>query len=190
MLSFSFCNESQAHFCSSWCRGRSEKSRKEICFLARNLFANSKSVTVKERDTVTNLSTWSHLTNQSMIPESGIMKRRNQRHFSRLRRPFPLPSPPLGPLSWPIFFPVARFLPFPHSGAWSQARSSRFPHTRNTKAANSKTFPSNCVTIQLTVRAWSRLLSRYYMKGAKGAAIFIQRLVAVYLFLAWFIRRA
>ena len=116
MLSFSFCNESQAHFCSSWCRGRSEKSRKEICFLARNLFANSRSVTVKERDTVnstTNLSTWSHLTNQSMIPESGVMKRRNQRHVSRLRRPFPLPSPPLGPLSSPIFFPLPAFCLFP-----------------------------------------------------------------------------
>ena len=136
MLSFSFCNESQAHFCSSWCRGRSEKNRKEICFLARNLFAKSRSVKVKERDTVnstTNLSTWSHLTNQSMIPESGIMKRRNQRHVSRLRCPFPLPSPPPSPFSSPIFFPVSRFLPFPHSGAWSQARSSRFPRPASGK---------------------------------------------------------
>ena len=94
------------------------------------------------------------------MPESGIMERRNQRHVSRLRRPFPLSSLPLGPLSSPIFFPVSHFSPFPHSGAWSQAKSSQFPHTPNTKAANSKAFTSNCVTIQLTVRAWTLVVRK------------------------------
>ena len=39
-----------------------------------------------------NLSTLSDLTSQSMIPESGIMEWRHQRHVSRLRRPLPLSS--------------------------------------------------------------------------------------------------
>ena len=45
-----------------------------------------------------NLSTLLHLTNQSMIPESGIMEWQHQRYVSRLCRPFPLPSPPLSSL--------------------------------------------------------------------------------------------
>ena len=45
----------------------------------KNLFPNCMSVILKEHDTVNstaNLSTWRHLTNQSMIPKSGIMERR------------------------------------------------------------------------------------------------------------------
>ena len=67
----------------------------------------NRSAILKEHDTVNstaNLSTWRHLTNQSMIPESGIMERRHQKHVSRLRRPFPLPRRPLGSLRSPIFF--------------------------------------------------------------------------------------
>ena len=84
-------------------------------------------MTLKERDTVNctaNQSTWSHLTNQSMIPESGIMERRHRRHVSRLDRPYPFPRPPLGSLRSPIFFPVPRFLAFPHCGAWSQVTAA------------------------------------------------------------------
>ena len=51
-------------------------------------------------------------TPRSMIPESGIIGRLHQSHFSRLRRAFPLTSPPLGLLRSPIFFAVSpRFLP-------------------------------------------------------------------------------
>ena len=50
-----------------------------------------------------NLSTLLHLTNQSMIPESGIMEWQHQRYVSRLCRPFPLPSPPLSSLHSPTF---------------------------------------------------------------------------------------
>ena len=114
MLSFSFCTDHRHIFCSSCSRRISEKSRKEICIAApieirvlKNLFPDSRSVKLKERDTVNStahLSTWRHLTNQSMIPESGIMERRHQKHVSRLRRPFPLPRRPLGSLRSPIFF--------------------------------------------------------------------------------------
>ena len=60
--------------------------------------------------------TMRHLTNQSMIPEYGIMEQRHQRHVSRLCPSFPLPSPPLSSLCLPNFF-----LPYtlPHCGAWS-----------------------------------------------------------------------
>ena len=113
-LVFLFTTDHRHIFCSSWSRRISEKSRKEICIAApieirvlKNLFPDSRSVKLKERDTVkstANLSTWRHLTNQSMIPESGIMEQRHQKHVSRLRRPFPLPKPPLGSLRSPIFF--------------------------------------------------------------------------------------
>ena len=48
--------------------------------------------------------TMRHLTNQSMIPEYGIMEQRHQRHVSRLCPSFPLPSPPLSSLCLPNFF--------------------------------------------------------------------------------------
>ena len=102
MLLFLFATDQRHIFCSSWSRGINEIYP---CF--KNVFANCRSVTLKERDTVNgtaNLSTWRHLTSHSMIPESGIKERRNQRHVSRLRRPFPLPRPPLGSLRSPIFF--------------------------------------------------------------------------------------
>ena len=114
MLSFSFYNRSQAHFLlflePKDKRKVSQRnlyccSDRNSCF--KNLFPHSRSVKLKERDTVNstaNLSTWRHLTNQSMIPESGIMEQRHQKHVSRLRRPFPLPRPPLGSLRSPIFF--------------------------------------------------------------------------------------
>ena len=115
---FSFCNRSQAYFLlflepRDKRKVSAEVSQRHLyCLLQiypcfKNVFPNCRSVTLKERDTVNgtaNLSTWRHLTSQSMIPESGIKERRNQRHVSRLRRPFPLPRPPLGSLRSPIFF--------------------------------------------------------------------------------------
>ena len=63
-------------FCSSWNQGIREKSRKENCIAwSKSIFKKSlpnwRSVILKERDSVNNtanLSTWRHLTNQSMIP--------------------------------------------------------------------------------------------------------------------------
>ena len=65
-----------------------------------------------------------NLTNQSMIPASGIMERRHQRHVSSLRRLFPPPQDTarlalLADISgsyWTPFFAL-----FPHCEAWSQA---------------------------------------------------------------------
>ena len=131
-LVFLFATDHRHILCSSWSRRISEKSRKEICIAApieirvsKNLFPDSRSVKLKERDTVNNtanLSTLRHLTNQSMIPESGIMERRHQKHVS-LRCPFPLPRPPLGSLRSPIFFlsdPVFCLFP-PLRSQWSHA---------------------------------------------------------------------
>ena len=75
----------------------SQKSCKEICIAYSKFvfFPNSRSVTLTERNTVystTNLSTRRHLTNQSMIPESGIMERQHQRHVSRLVALSPSPG--------------------------------------------------------------------------------------------------
>ena len=67
----------------------------------KNLCLNCRSMILKECDSVnstTNLSTWRHWINQSMIPESGIMEQRHQRHVCRLRHPFPLPRIPLSSL--------------------------------------------------------------------------------------------
>ena len=113
MILFLSATDHRHTFCCSWSRMIKEKSRKEICIACsksvflKNLFSICRSVILKERDTVNNtanLSTWRHLTNQSMIPESGIMERRNQWHVSRIRRPFPLPRIPLGSIRSPIFF--------------------------------------------------------------------------------------
>ena len=82
--------------------GQVKSLTKKFVLLARNtrfkkpfpVFLNSRSVTLKERDTVNstaNLSTWRHLTDQSMIPESGIMEQRHQRRVSRLRALFSSP---------------------------------------------------------------------------------------------------
>ena len=83
--------------------GQVKSLTKKFVLLARNtrskksfpVFPNSRSVTLKERNTVNstaNLSTWRNLINQSMIPESGIMERPHQRHVSRLRVLFPSPG--------------------------------------------------------------------------------------------------
>ena len=158
--------------------GRQRQLRVRFVNYATDKWRARKTNAKRKSNSTTNLSTWSHLNNQSMIPESGIMERLNQRHVSRLCRP--PPPPPPHSTAWPaqradFFFLVAPFLPFPHCGAWSQARSSRFPHTRDTKAANSKDFTSNCVTIKLKVRAWTRLWSRYYMKRASPKPPFLYR---------------
>ena len=110
--SFSFCNKSQEYF---WLflkpRGmRKVPERNLYCLLEirvlKNLFPTCRSVTLKQLDTINstaNLSTCRHLTNQSMIPESGIMERRHQRHVFRLRCPFYLPRQPLSSLRSTIF---------------------------------------------------------------------------------------
>ena len=67
----------------------------------------NRSAILKERDTVNstaNLSTWRHLTNQSMMPESGIMEGWHQRHVLSLCHPFPPHRQPLGSFCSPIFF--------------------------------------------------------------------------------------
>ena len=122
MLRFSFSNRSQIHFLL-FLEPRAERKVSQ-----RNLhcFPKARSVTLKERDTVnitTNRSTWRHLTNQSMIPESGIMEGRHQRHVYRLRLPFRIPRPPLGLASLADIFShlTPFFVYFPHCGAWSQA---------------------------------------------------------------------
>ena len=124
MLSFSFSNRSQIYFLLFL------ELRDEWKVSQRNLhcFPNTRSVTLKDRDTVNitaNLSTWRHLTNQSMIPESGIMERRHQGHVYRFCRPFPIPRPPLGSLRSPLADIFSHLTPFfalfPSCGAWSQA---------------------------------------------------------------------
>ena len=77
MLRFSSSNWSQIYFLLFL------ELRDEQKVSQRNLycFPNSRSLTLKEHNTVnstTNLPTWRHLTNQSMIPESGIMEWRHQ----------------------------------------------------------------------------------------------------------------
>ena len=76
-----------------------------------------------------------HLTNQSMIPESGIMEWRHQRYVSRLCHSFPLPSLPLSSLRLLNFFFCT---PFPHCGAWS--------HTLYTKEVCFSLFDTLCTT--------------------------------------------
>lgn len=99
----------QLWICSSLSQGICKKSRKEICKLLKKHDISS----VNNR---VNLSTLLHLTNKSVIPESGIMEWQHQRYVSRFCRPFPLPSPPLSSLHLPNFFCST---PFPHCGAWS-----------------------------------------------------------------------
>ena len=109
---FSFCNRSQAYFLLFLESRDKPKVLQtnlycllEVCVLT-NLFPNCRSVILKECDTVkstSNLSTWRLLTNQSMIPESGIMERWHLRHVSRLRCPFALPRLLLGSLRSQIF---------------------------------------------------------------------------------------
>ena len=70
---------------------------------------------LKERDTVnstTNLSTWRHLTKQSMIPESSIMEWWHQRHVSRLLCPFPSPGQRWTRFAHWYFSYLTPFLPF------------------------------------------------------------------------------
>ena len=102
MLSFSFCIRSQHIFCSSWSRGISEKSRKEIyiaCskFVFKNLFPSSRSLTLKERKDIWPIRAWY---------QSGIMERRHQRHVYRLRRLFPPPQTTAGLASLADIFPI------------------------------------------------------------------------------------
>ena len=65
---------------------------------------------LKEHDispvnSTSNLSTLRHLTNHSVISEPGVVEWwQRQRHVSRLRRPFSLPSSMCGPLHLPVFF--------------------------------------------------------------------------------------
>ena len=79
----------------------SEKSLKRnlYCLLEirvlDNLFPNCRSVILNERET------FDQSEHDTRI---GIMDWRYQRYFSRLRRPFPLPRPPLVSLGSPIFF--------------------------------------------------------------------------------------
>ena len=87
--------------------------------LVRPRVKKCRSVILKERDTVNStvkLSTWRHLTNQSMMPESGIMERRHQRHVARLRRSFSVPIFLFDPV-----FCLPPLPPPPHYGARSQA---------------------------------------------------------------------
>ena len=119
MLSFSFCIRSQHIFCSSWSRGISEKSRKEIyiaCskFVFKNLFPSSRSLTLKERKDIWPIRAWY---------QSGIMERRHQRHVYRLRRLFHPPQTTAGLASLADIFPICFvFCLFsPHCGTWSQA---------------------------------------------------------------------
>ena len=133
-FSFSFCKQSQAYFVLFLeLRDKRKVSQRNLYWsleirVLRNLYPNSRIVTLRKHDTVNstvNLSTWRHLTNQAMIPESGIMEWWHQRHVSRLLHSFPLHGPPQGSLnarqnfSWHHFFTF-----FPHCGAWSQATVS------------------------------------------------------------------
>ena len=106
-MNASFCKRSKAYlFLFLEPRIKQRVSQRNLHCLLRvlkNLFPNSSSVTLKERDTVNstaNLSTWTQLTNQCMTPESVIMERRHQRHVPS---PFPLPRPLPGSLSLQIF---------------------------------------------------------------------------------------
>ena len=100
---FSFCNRPQAYLLvffepSDW---YAISLAQNFVLLARNSWLRKEKCfpNLKERDISTvsntaNLSTLRHLTNHSMIPESGIMGRLHQRHVSRLRRAFPSPVHP------------------------------------------------------------------------------------------------
>ena len=90
----------------------------------KNLFPNCMSVILKEHDTVNstaNLSTWWHLTNQSMIPKSGIMERRHQRLSPGSASLSPSPGYHLAPFACRCFSYLTPFFTFfPQCGAWSQ----------------------------------------------------------------------
>ena len=139
MFLFFFATDHTRIFCSSLNRRISEKSRKKIklCIAClKSLFQKIFSRTVGAwywRSAI--LSTAPRICQHEdiwpirawfLIPDSGIMERRHQRHVFRFHRPFPLPNPPLDSLRSPIFtyFPYLTpfFLPFsPHWGAWSRA---------------------------------------------------------------------
>jgi len=109
MLRFSSSNRSQIYFLLFL------ELRDEQKVSQRNLycFPNSRSLTLKEHNTVnstTNLPTWRHLTNQSMIPESGIMEWRHQSTSPGYATLSPFPAHrwacftrELFPI-WPLFF--------------------------------------------------------------------------------------
>ena len=112
--SFSFCKRPLIFF-SSWGQGICEKSHKEICIAcSKSVFTVWKHAFPNTVNSIANLLTLRNLTNKSMVSQSAFMEWQHQTYVSRLRLPFPLPSPPLGSLCLPIFFVFSPcFWPFP-----------------------------------------------------------------------------
>ena len=119
MLLFLFATDHRHIFCSSWIRGISENSRKQICIAcSKSVFYKFFSRTeggwywkVKERDTVNstaNLSTIRYLTNRSMIQVHHITEVSDLSPCSATLSPSL--RPPLDSLRSPIFF---LFVPVP-----------------------------------------------------------------------------
>ena len=111
---------------------RKASQRNLYCMLEihvlKNLPPNCMSVVLKEHDTVNstaNPSTWRRLTNQSMMPESGIMERWHQRLSLCSASLFPSPGYHLARFARRYFSYLTPFFAFfPHCGAWSQVTAN------------------------------------------------------------------
>ena len=125
MLRFSSSNRSQIYFLLFL------ELRDEQKVSQRNLycFPNSRSLTLKKHNTVnstTNLPTWRHFDQSEHDSRIWYHGMAASKHVSRLRRPFPIPSPALGLLRSQTFSHLTPFFAFfTHCGAWSQATRHR-----------------------------------------------------------------
>ena len=132
----------------------------------KNLSPNCMRVILKEHDTVNstaNLSTWRHLTNQSMIPKSGIMERRHQRLSPGSASLCPSPGYHLAPFACRYFSYLTPFSTFfPHCGAWSQviANSTLDDKMDLHKFALGKYVAKMC---RLRSKCWARMVNASHL---------------------------
>ena len=110
-LGFLLLTDHRYIFCSTWNWGMSKKSHKEICIVSQIVGAwHWKSTILSTAPESANMKTFDQSEHYSRIWYHGMVA---SKHVSRLRRPFPIPSPPLGLLnSLANFFPFDPFFCF------------------------------------------------------------------------------
>ena len=149
---------------------RKASQRNLYCILEihvlKNLPPNCMSVILKEHDAVNitaNLSTWRHLTNQSMMPESGIMERRHQRLSPGSASLSPSPGYHLARFARRYFSYLTPFFAFfLHCGAWSQvtANSTLDDKMDLHKFALGKYVAKMC---RLRSKCWARMVNASHL---------------------------